>query len=102
MHLCDNRFCYRFDHLQIGSLLDNNADMFAKKRNVLPPLTSMPGERHPNSKLTALAVQAIRWRAAAGDPVTQLAAEFDISTTTVRHIITGRRWGSLPPSDPNP
>jgi hypothetical protein len=47
MHLCDNRFCYRIDHLQVGSLLDNNADMFAKGRNVLPPLTSMPGSAHP-------------------------------------------------------
>lgn len=32
MHKCDNRKCYRYDHLQIGTIADNNADMHAKGR----------------------------------------------------------------------
>jgi hypothetical protein len=102
MHRCDNRFCYRIDHLQIGSLLDNNADMFAKKRNVLPPLTSMPGASHPMSKLTELAVQAIRWRVAAGETPAEVAPDFGVSVVTVRAIIAGRRWAHLAPPTEQP
>lgn len=32
MHLCDNKACYRYDHLRIGTVADNAADMAAKKR----------------------------------------------------------------------
>lgn len=33
MHVCDNRLCYRYDHLRVGSHADNQADMVAKGRN---------------------------------------------------------------------
>jgi hypothetical protein len=32
MHLCDNPLCYRYDHLRIGTIAENNADMQAKGR----------------------------------------------------------------------
>ena len=33
MHLCDNRACFRYDHLVIGSQAENLADMRAKGRD---------------------------------------------------------------------
>jgi hypothetical protein len=33
MHLCDNPACFRYDHLRIGTLTDNNRDRDAKGRN---------------------------------------------------------------------
>jgi hypothetical protein len=32
MHLCDNKACYRLDHLQLGTQAENMADMHAKGR----------------------------------------------------------------------
>jgi len=33
MHRCDNRRCYRYDHLRIGTHTDNARDMVAKGRD---------------------------------------------------------------------
>lgn len=33
LHRCDNRLCYRYDHLFLGTKKDNTADMTAKGRD---------------------------------------------------------------------
>ena len=33
MHICDNRACFRYDHLRLGTHAENMADMIAKARN---------------------------------------------------------------------
>lgn len=33
LHACDNRLCVRVDHLRVGTVADNNADMMAKGRH---------------------------------------------------------------------
>lgn len=33
MHECDNRRCFRYDHLRLATRLENNRDMFAKGRD---------------------------------------------------------------------
>jgi hypothetical protein len=42
MHLCDNRRCYRYDHLRIGTVADNVRDAAAKKRSYNAAKTHCP------------------------------------------------------------
>ena len=53
LHACDNPPCFRVDHLSVGTLADNNADMRAKGRRKKPPINVYRGECHPMAKLTA-------------------------------------------------
>ncbi len=91
-HRCDNRACVRPDHLFCGTQLDNMQDMSAKGRHGGPNLR---GEAHPGAKITALIAEKIR-----SDPrvAKAVAAEHQISTSTVWAIRSGRLWRqSLPP-----
>lgn len=42
MHSCDNRACYRYEHLRIGTQQENLADMNAKGRNGYSKRTHCP------------------------------------------------------------
>lgn len=59
LHLCDNPPCYRYDHLRLGTVQENNADMKAKGRASKPPVNRLYGAANPNSKDARLA-RAIR------------------------------------------
>jgi len=37
-HKCDNRICFRFDHLEVGTHQDNVRDMVERGRNYVPPV----------------------------------------------------------------
>ena len=37
-HKCDNRICFRFDHLEVGTQQDNMRDMLERGRNYVPPV----------------------------------------------------------------
>ena len=82
LHACDNRLCYRADHLSVGTVQDNNADMRAKGRNTPPPVNVFHGECHPMAKL-----QRMRRYAAsvgttrAGCTAVTIAEMFDVSPT---------------------
>lgn len=103
MHMCDNRLCYRFDHLMIGSVQDNNADMFAKKRHSPPPVNSLPGASHPGSKLTDEIVLNMRRRYVAGATLAELSEEFGVHPAHCSKIARGKAWTHLPlnPEEPN-
>lgn len=90
----------RFGHLFKGTTADNNKDAAAKGRTArgvrhktaLYPETILRGADHPNAKVTAEIVRAIRASSESG-PV--LATRFGINRATVNRIRRGEAWGHL-------
>lgn len=80
-HKCDVRHCIRPDHLFLGTDADNSNDKVAKRR-----------QWHPKFKLTADKVKEIRRRAAEGTTQSQLAKEFDISSSGICLIVARKVW----------
>ena len=75
-HKCDNRGCVRPDHLFLGTIADNNADMRAKGRSSGKP-----------SKISKKDIHRIEASSATSNA---LAQRFGVSETTIRVI---RRYG---------
>ncbi len=84
-HTCDNRRCVNPDHLFLGTIADNTADMVAKRRHSF-------GERHSRARLSPDDVSAIR---AASGSATEVAAKFGIKRCTVCNIWAHRIWRHL-------
>lgn len=94
-HKCDNPACVAVDHLFLGTMADNMADKKAKGRarsgghlrKGIP--SSIRGEKHPKSKITAAQAQAIfrDTRATA-----TIARQYGISWSLVRGIKLRRNW----------
>lgn len=108
-HKCDNPQCVRPDHLFIGTVKDNVADMISKGRQVLTKgpgwkkgnknyllVDHKKGESHPSSKLTESDVVEVRsrWSNRHVTKVTQqqLANEKGVSRSAISEILRGRNW----------
>lgn len=89
MHTCDVPLCVRPDHLELGTVADNNRDMFAKGRGK-PGCTR--GEAQSNSKLTVEIVQQIRVDFAAGVPQRELGRRYGVQPAAISKVVTGRSW----------
>ena len=90
LHRCDNRACVRPDHLFLGTLRQNHADMVAKRRHP-------HGESHSRARLKTTDVLAIRARYAAGQTSTiRLAREYDVSVGAISHIVLYKTWRDVP------
>ncbi|MEV5930936.1 HNH endonuclease [Streptomyces cellulosae] len=78
-HKNGDRADNRIENLEAVTPGENNAHayQYGGRERVAP---HVQGERHPKSKLTDAQAQAIRERAAAGEPVPTLAEEFGLST----------------------
>jgi HNH endonuclease len=83
MHLCDNRLCFRYDHLRVGTARDNNRDMMAKGRYV------HAGGRPKRPKLTGSQINAIRRRYLSGLYPESIAEELGLSLAEVRKHTSG-------------
>ena len=84
LHGCDNRRCYNWDHLRVGTQRDNAQD--AKERD---RLRIGPGS-NPR-KLTgrdAVAIQGMRWFEKLTLP--QLAEAFNVSVWTIKAVLSGK------------
>lgn len=89
-HRCDNPPCVNPAHLFMGTQSENSLDMFAKGRTT----RSRGGER-ANAVLTEAAVAQIRSASVYRGLVRDLAAEYGVSTTTIRRVRLGEKWGHV-------
>lgn len=84
-HRCDNPPCVNPEHLFLGTTLENKRDCVKKNRDRF-------GERHGNAKLTSADVAEIRRLRAAGLLLKTIAAQFQVTQTTVSGIALRRSW----------
>jgi hypothetical protein len=90
LHTCDNPPCVRFDHLFLGTILDNNQDMARKGRCNRGDVARAA---NPSAKLTEEQVEQIR--ALRGQiRCIDVATQFGISKSQVSAIQTGRCWAN--------
>lgn len=92
-HNCDNPPCVNPDHLFLGTLADNNADMLAKGRY---SGGSRPGENSPLAKLTAEDVIRIRRDFRFHGGGRKAAREFGVSAALISRIMLRQGWKHLP------
>lgn len=92
--VCDNPPCCRGDHLAVGSVADNTADMMRRGRGSNG--TPTRGEDHPWAKIDAALVVAIRAAHAAGRSQRSLAREHGISKSLVGAVVLRKAWSHVP------
>jgi hypothetical protein len=90
-HRCDNPACVNPSHLFLGSHQDNMADMKAKQR-AHRHLGARRGQKNPNAKLSQHDVAAIQKRLRVGEPIASVAADYPVSSHTIRGIKYRRTW----------
>lgn len=91
-HRCDNPPCIRPDHLLLGTVADNNHDMWERGN---PQIPQLKGQEANGAKLSNDEALLVHRRRASGESVQSLADEFNVSTSTIYKIGQGRRWQHL-------
>ncbi len=86
LHRCDQRDCFRPDHLYEGTQAENMAEKKERGR-------SARGERQHLAKLTEADVRAIKVRIAGGEILRVIAEDFGVAKGTVGSIKRGQSWG---------
>jgi len=84
-HHCDNPKCVNPAHLFLGTNIDNVRDMESKGRK-------LQGEQLGQARLTSKEVLSIRARLDGGASSRDVAADFGLGRSTVRHIGARRTW----------
>jgi hypothetical protein len=98
LHRCDNPPCVNPDHLFLGSIADNRADMVAKGRQPRREVLSHKGTDHAYAKLSNAQVMEIR---SAKGTLRGLAGQYGVSHGQIRRIRAGEQWKHLfTPSGP--
>lgn len=82
LHRCDTPACINPEHLFLGTLADNNADMREKGRDAR-------GAKNGAAKLSRAQASAIR---AATGSCKAVGKQFGVSAATVSLIRNGKRW----------
>lgn len=82
LHKCDNRVCVRPEHLFEGNDADNVKDMIAKGRHPL----YVRGESIGTSKLSNSQAMEIVRRRANGEPLCDLARDFNVSPRCISFV----------------
>jgi hypothetical protein len=86
-HTCDNPPCVNPAHLFLGTQSDNAYDSVIKGR-----ANRARGTAHPSARLTEADVRYIRAAPIYRGLIRDLAADFRVSTTTIRNIRSGNHW----------
>ena len=84
-HKCHTPLCVNPDHLELGTQVENLADMVAAGRHATGP-GSCP------RKLTVKDALAAHWANLLGLSLKETAGMFDVARCTVTHIRAGRCW----------
>ena len=90
-HTCDNPPCCRPDHLVVGTIADNNADMVERGRNATEQLVHR-GATNVNAKLTDALVAELRaaWRG--GESIKSIVRRTGLAVGTVHPMLHGKTW----------
>lgn len=99
-HRCDNPPCVNPDHLFLGDVHENNADMVRKGRNSKGdrhwtrtiPARRAVGERQGLAVLKDPDIVEIRRRSKDGETITSIARRFNVSRKTIYLIRDGVTW----------
>jgi hypothetical protein len=90
MHLCDNPKCVNFNHLKLGTQLENIQDCVKKNRKSI-------GSKQPNSKLKD--DQVLDIKIALQNPYLgiqlELAKKYGVTTTLISRIKKGLTWSHI-------
>lgn len=88
MHKCDNRTCVNPEHLELGTIADNNADMRSKRR-----ASGNPAPINPTAKLTSEQIHEIR----SNKQLTydKLARMFGVSKSTICRVKKQQVWATV-------
>ncbi len=86
-HRCDRPTCVNPKHLFLGTLAENNFDMYNKGRNKV-----RRGLEASKTRLVPEQVREIRRRADGGERQDYLAVEFEVSKGCISGIVHRRNW----------
>ena len=89
MHLCHNRACFRFDHLEIGTHAENNRAMWERGAGV-SNWKPKPGESNPAAKFSDELVEQIRARSQAGESQASIVRSTGVGRSQVSRIVNGK------------
>lgn len=85
-HKCDNPPCINPAHLTVGTQADNMRDKVERNRQAR-------GSKHGCAKLTEDIARQIVFARNAGIGTKELSETYGVSTTTIKQIISGKKWG---------
>lgn len=87
-HTCDNPPCFLYEHLRVGTVRDNVADMNQKARRHV-----RRGEEHHSARLSITEIETIRGLYAAGGVLQrELAEYFNVHAGHISNVVRGARW----------
>ncbi len=93
MHTCDRPRCCNPSHLKLGTLQDNNADMFIKGRQARgEQCKPQRGSLNPVAKLTESEVKELRYLRSSGAKLSELARKFSTTEGNISSICLRRSW----------
>lgn len=90
-HKCGNARCVNYNHLELGTHLDNMRDRDEHGRTA----SVANGRWRGRAKLTSETVRAVRQRRESGESMGAIARSLGVSVPTVKDIVHRRTWSHV-------